>query len=167
MHYRHRLRRMGLRAVVDDSGGNNTVIQRNIARLGLAVVGLAAGVSLLGTSDAGAAGCNGVVNQLEWGCAAWDNNNGPQFPHYKKPASAAPAAPAAHASPAAAVPKPVITQSGGAGIVAQGGGNIVAQGGGNVAQQNGNGIVAQGGGNAVQKNANGIVSQGGGNAIRK
>ena len=29
-------------------------------------------------------GCNGVVNPLVWGCAPWDNNNGPNFPYYKK-----------------------------------------------------------------------------------
>lgn len=34
---------------------------------------------------AGAKGCNGVVNQLVWGCAAWDNNNGPQYPNYRAP----------------------------------------------------------------------------------
>lgn len=29
-------------------------------------------------------GCNGVINPFVWGCAPWDNNNGPQFPYYKK-----------------------------------------------------------------------------------
>jgi hypothetical protein len=51
------------------------------------------GLSLLAaattfSSAALANGCNGVVSQLEWGCAAWDNNNGPQFPHYNKTGAA-------------------------------------------------------------------------------
>ena len=132
--------------------------QRKVARFGFAVVGLAAGLSFVAT-EAAARGCNGVVNQLEWGCAAWDNNNGPQYPHYKGNAPAAKPAAAA----AAATPKPVLVPNAGAGIVAQGGGNIVAQGGGNL--KNGNGIVAQGGGNL--KNGNGIVAQGGGNMTHK
>lgn len=33
-------------------------------------------------------GCNGIINPFVWGCAPWDNNNGPQFPYYqKKPVS--------------------------------------------------------------------------------
>ena len=43
---------------------------------------------VLTTGTAGAAGCNGVVNQFVWGCAAWDNNNGPQYPNYKPPKQA-------------------------------------------------------------------------------
>ena len=46
---------------------------------------LATGAWLMSAGEAGAAGCNGVVDQFKWGCAAWDNNNGPQFPHYKAP----------------------------------------------------------------------------------
>ena len=38
-------------------------------------------------SPASARGCNGVVNPLVWGCAPWDNNNGPSFPNYRPPAS--------------------------------------------------------------------------------
>lgn len=30
-------------------------------------------------------GCNGVINPFVWGCAPWDNNNGPQYPYYKAP----------------------------------------------------------------------------------
>jgi hypothetical protein len=44
-------------------------------------------------------GCNGVVSQLEWGCAAWDNNNGPQFPHYNKALAAQPVRPGNAALP--------------------------------------------------------------------
>ncbi|MES2988368.1 MAG: hypothetical protein V4808_10725 [Pseudomonadota bacterium] len=29
-------------------------------------------------------GCNGVINPFVWGCAPWDNNNGPKYPYYKK-----------------------------------------------------------------------------------
>jgi hypothetical protein len=107
----------------------------------------AAGMGLLALSSpqAEAKGCNGYVNQLQWGCAAWDNNNGPQFPHYQAPTAApaariAPAALAHPVPPTAQLLKPgSVTSPAGGKIVAQGGGNIVAQGGGN--------IVAQGGGN--------------------
>jgi hypothetical protein len=100
----------------------------------------AAGMGLLALSSpqAEAKGCNGYVNQFQWGCAAWDNNNGPQFPHYQAP-TAAPAAriaPAALAHPVPATsqllkPGSNVTSPAGGKIVAQGGGNIVAQGGGN------------------------------------
>jgi hypothetical protein len=128
--------------------------QRKLAPVALAILGVAAGASLLGANDASAKGCNGYVNQLEWGCAPWDNNNGPQYPHYKKPEAqpakpaAAPTVPApsvaagANARPAA----PIISTNGG-GLVAQGGGNLVAQGGGNAVNKSGSGLVAQGGGN--------------------
>lgn len=86
----------------------------------------------LGGMPAHAAGCNGVVSPAEWGCAPWDNNNGPQFRHYRAPAR--PAAPAA-----AMQQRPQVTPNGGAGFISHNGGGIVAQGGGN--------IVAQGGGN--------------------
>ncbi|HEX8302801.1 hypothetical protein [Sphingomonas sp.] len=36
-------------------------------------------------------GCNGVVNVFVWGCAPWDNNNGPQYPYYRKKAVVLPA----------------------------------------------------------------------------
>ena len=36
-------------------------------------------------TPASAAGCNGVVNPLIWGCAPWDNNNGPRFAYYVNP----------------------------------------------------------------------------------
>jgi hypothetical protein len=37
-------------------------------------------------NSASAKGCNGHVEPLRWGCAAWDNNNGPNYPYYKAPA---------------------------------------------------------------------------------
>lgn len=76
------------------------LIQTKIARCAFAVLGVAVGVSLLAANEASAKGCNGVVNQAVWGCAAWDNNNGPQFPNYKKPASAN--------KSVAAAPRPVV-----------------------------------------------------------
>jgi hypothetical protein len=121
--------------------------QQKIARAGLAVLGLAVAVSFLITNEASAKGCNGVVNQMEWGCAAWDNNNGPQFPHYNKPASAQPAAKTALAVPAPSA----------AAVQPRAGAPIIST--------NGSGIVASGAGNAVPKS--GIVASGAGNAVKK
>lgn len=75
------------------------MIQRKIARLGLAALGLTIGASLLTIDEASAKGCNGVVNPAVWGCAPWDNNNGPKFPNYKAPASAASKPPAVAKAP--------------------------------------------------------------------
>jgi hypothetical protein len=88
------------------------------------------------SAPASARGCNGVVNQFEWGCAAWDNNNGPQFPHYKAPAQPARVAP----PPAAANRSPQVVNRNGS--VGNAGGTLISPG-----NRNGNGIVAQGGGN--------------------
>jgi hypothetical protein len=121
---------------------------------------LAAGGLVMAAGQAQAAGCNGHVNAMEWGCAPWDNNNGPQFPHYKAPQHHA--APPAHVQPHAqphvqAPPSSVIGNrnggrllgNDGAGVVSQGGGNVVSQGGGNVVSQGGGNVVSQGGGNVV------------------
>ncbi|TFI56463.1 hypothetical protein E2493_20070 [Sphingomonas parva] len=79
-----------------------------------------------------------MVNILVWGCAPWDNNNGPNFPYYKKK------------QVALQIPRgskitikdgfatvnvngrdyPVV--NGASGVVSAGGGNVVAAGGGNV-----------------------------------
>jgi hypothetical protein len=109
----------------------------------LLMLSLSAGLCVLATQEAGAKGCNGVVSQGEWGCAAWDNNNGPQYPHYKKPGAAQPAAVVAP-SALAKQPQPVLAPNkgvspNGAGLVASGGGNLVSSGGGN--------LVSSGGGN--------------------
>lgn len=56
-------------------------------RTAIAMALLAAGASIMSASSASAAGCNGVVNPVVWGCAPWDNNNGPGFPNYKAPAA--------------------------------------------------------------------------------
>lgn len=127
------------------------MVHRKKSALGLALLTITAGAALLSAGPASAKGCNGHVNQLEWGCAPWDNNNGPQYPHYKKP-EAQPAKQAAPTVPPPSVASQIKPGSGapvingtGSGIVGTNGGNIVAQGGGNVANKSG--IVAQGGGN--------------------
>ncbi len=102
-----------------------------------AAVFVAAGVTLATPASAGT-GCNGVVNIFQWGCAPWDNNNGPQYPYFKKKTVRVPAG------------TPMKTERGQsfalvngqwAPMVAAGGGNMVAAGGGN--------MVAAGGGNVV------------------
>jgi hypothetical protein len=108
----------------------------------LAAVSFAAAMTAFAGGPAHANGCNGVVSPAEWGCAPWDNNNGPQFKHYKKPSGGGSSVPAAAA---AQQQRPMIQPGGGNGIVAQGGGNIVTNTSAN--RQGGNGIVAQGGGN--------------------
>ncbi len=112
-------------------------------------VAAATGAFLL-AGPAHAAGCNGHVNPAEWGCAPWDNNNGPQFPHYKKPATQQ--APAQvkqqpRQPQPTRTPPTVIGNQGGAGIVAQGGGNIISHGGAGIVSQGGGNTVSQGGGN--------------------
>ncbi len=75
------------------------------------------------------AGCNGVTNIFVWGCAPWDNNNGPKFPYFKKRVIE--------------IPKngsQVVSKNGSSAVLYQGtyyplisqdGGGLVAQGGGN------------------------------------
>jgi hypothetical protein len=92
-----------------------------VTKTTLLAAGVAAAFATAGASPAAANGCNGYVNQLQWGCAAWDNNNGPQFPHYQ-----AARAPAAQPAPSA------VLGNNPRGLVAAGGGNLVAAGGGNV-----------------------------------
>lgn len=129
--------------------GAKIIMQRNIVFAAIALLG----VGVLSASPASAAGCNGVVNQFVWGCAAWDNNNGPQFPNYKPPKQAAQPAPR---------PTPVVPQQ--AQREAQRP-QAVVRDGGRVVSNDGAGIVARGGGNAV--NRSGIVAGGGGNAVNK
>ena len=120
---------------------------------------------VLFASLANAAGCNGVVDQLKWGCAAWDNNNGPQYPHYKKPQTQHAPARVAPAAPSAQAPRPTIAPNAGNRLIGNDGAGIVAAGGGNAVNKSG--IVAAGGGNAVNKSGSGIVAAGGGNAVQK
>ena len=118
-------------------------------KLRLAVIGgLALPLCAVAASASAGTGCNGYVNQAVWGCAPWDNNNGPQYPHYKGAATKASPTPAYVAPSALAGRSSPLISSNGNGIVASGGGNLGA------------GIVASGGGNGP---ASGIVASGGGN----
>jgi hypothetical protein len=121
-----------------------TTTQHTFSPVGVAALALAVGACFLTINDASAKGCNGVVDQWTWGCAAWDNNNGPQYPHYKAPKTApAPARPA----PAPQVQRPVIAPNSSAGIVANNGGRVIGQNGAGVVGQNGAGVVGQNGAN--------------------
>ena len=114
---------------------------KNSSRIALAIAG-AVSLSALSTPAYAGTGCNGVVAWWVWGCAPWDNNNGPQFPYYRKQQVSIPAGSKITINGNAAsatVNGQQIPIAGGASVVAQGGGNVVAQGGGN--------IVASGGGN--------------------
>lgn len=124
------------------------MMQRNIVFVSIALLG--AGV--LSAGPAGAAGCNGVVDQFKWGCAAWDNNNGPQFPHYK--------APRQNSQPAHR-PAPVVQQAPRPTIAPNSSAGMVAAGAGNAQQRAQSGMVAAGAGNAVNKS--GMVAAGAGN----
>jgi hypothetical protein len=87
-------------------------------------------------------GCNGVVNLFVWGCAPWDNNNGSQFPYYRKKQVdiRVPAGARVHVKDGSAVVEfngqkyPVV---GGAGVVAAGSANVVSAGGANVVSAGG------------------------------
>jgi hypothetical protein len=93
--------------------------------------------AVAGIAPAQAAGCNGVVEFFRWSCAPWDNNNGPQFPYYRKKQVniQVPAGARVHTKDGAAVVEfngqryPVV---GGANAVAAGGANVVAAGSANV-----------------------------------
>lgn len=91
-----------------------------------------------------ASGCNGVVNIFVWGCAPWDNNNGPKFPYYRKKVVTkfAPQGSKVITDTGATmidingVKYPIadarVVAAGGANVVAAGGGNVVAPGGANI-----------------------------------
>lgn len=114
----------------------------NTMRLTAAIIAATAALTAAGPASAGT-GCNGVVNILVWGCAPWDNNNGAQFPYFKKQTIVrnAPKGSQVQIKDGAAMVNiggqwfPVA--GGTAGIVAAGGGNIVAAGGGNIVNAGG------------------------------
>ena len=116
-----------------------------ISKYQLALVAGAA-LACATVGSASAKGCNGVVDQLRWGCAVWDNNNGPQYPYYK--------AKQIHVS-GLNVPEGTKLRVSGNNlvdvatgrIVAAGAGNVIAPGGGNVIAIGGGNVVAPGGGN--------------------
>ena len=93
---------------------------------------LVASITAVLPSPSVAKGCNGYVSQFEWGCAPWDNNNGPKFPHYRGPAQQARVQPQVTAIRQDAKPDVRSTRSSnGASVINTNGSNIVAQGGGN------------------------------------
>lgn len=106
-------------------------------KLALAGLATAAAIGFASPAHAGT-GCNGVVNILVWGCAPWDNNNGPQYPYYKKKQVTiqAPRGSRITIKDGHAVVNvngrdyPVV--NGASGVIAAGGGNVVSAGGGNV-----------------------------------
>ncbi|MCP3734317.1 hypothetical protein M9979_05420 [Sphingomonas sp. RP10(2022)] len=94
-------------------------------------------------SPAHASGCNGVVNFFVWGCAPWDNNNGPNYPYYRKKVVTmkAPAGSRIEEKNGAAMIDingqkfPLangVIAPGGANVIAPGGANVIAPGGANV-----------------------------------
>ncbi|HTR83761.1 MAG TPA: hypothetical protein VMI56_04750 [Reyranella sp.] len=150
----------------------------------LGLSALASGALVIAAGQAEANGCNGHVNVAEWGCAPWDNNNGPQFPHYvapKKPVQP----PQAHTTPVGPKPLPVqppavhsgngngiLGNSGanmgnnGGGIISSNSGSVVGPAGGSLVDNNGgHGVVAAGGGNKPGQGSNGLVGNAGGTLI--
>lgn len=106
-------------------------------------IGLCIAVAMAAApTPAQAAGCNGVVNPFVWGCAPWDNNNGPKFPYYSKKVVTmrAPAGSKIETKNGASVidingvkyPVSGVIAPGGGNVVAAGGMNVIAPGGANV-----------------------------------
>lgn len=58
-------------------------IRINRKAMYLAVIGAAAMMAVPTPASAGT-GCNNVINIFVWGCAPWDNNNGAQYPYFRK-----------------------------------------------------------------------------------
>ena len=110
---------------------------KSIKRLALFAATAVAAVGIATPASAGT-GCNGVVNIFVWGCAPWDNNNGANFPYYRKKQVAVPAGTPVKQERGTYL---ALVNGQWAPLVAAGGGNLVAAGGGN--------LVAAGGGNAV------------------
>ena len=105
--------------------------------------------AVAGSANAGT-GCNGHIEQQTWGCASWDNNNGPQFKYWK--GAAAPVAAKPAAAPAAALaPNAALVNHNGNGLIASGGGNLIASGGGNLVAAGAGNLVAAGAGNLKGK----------------
>jgi hypothetical protein len=99
---------------------------------------VAVGLIAMWAAPAHAAGCNGVVNIFQWGCAPWDNNNGPQYPYYRKKqvTMTAPRGSRITVKDGHAMVNingrdyPVV--GGASSVISAGGGNVVSAGGGNV-----------------------------------
>lgn len=88
----------------------------------------------IGVPAAQAQGCNGVVNWFTWGCAPWDNNNGPRFPYYSKKVVTmrAPQGSRIETKNGMSMININGTSYPVSGVVAAGGANVVAAGGANV-----------------------------------
>ncbi|HEY7851494.1 MAG TPA: hypothetical protein VIB82_00865, partial [Caulobacteraceae bacterium] len=75
---------------------------------------------------------------LEWGCAAWDNNNGPQYPHWQAPRRQTSQPQrmqirpntSAYSGNRSNVSANLINRNG-SGVIAAGGGNVIPAGAGN------------------------------------
>ena len=112
------------------SQGSEILTQLKIARAAFAAVGLAAGLAVLATNEASAKGCNGVVNPAVWGCAPWDNNNGPDFPNYKAPAKTQPRVQApARVAPPTQGQRPAVQPNSGNQIISRDGAGLIGQDG--------------------------------------
>ncbi len=111
---------------------------KNLTICAAAAAATAALLAAAVPSTAAAAGCNGVVNPLVWHCAPWDNNNGPQFPYFKKSTVTVPAN-RVKVEMRNGVPmafyngqwSPVVAP-GGANLIGTASGNAVASGGANL-----------------------------------
>lgn len=103
------------------------------------------------------AGCNDHVNQLQWGCAAWDHNWGPQYPNWNpnwkqnpKYGWVKPAPAPVHVQPKPQAPPPsAFTHGSGQ---ATGGGRIMGNSGGDVIGSNGSGAISNNGSSAISNN---------------
>lgn len=111
---------------------------------------IATGAFYLSANDASAKGCNGVVDPLKWGCAAWDNNNGPQYPNYKPPAKAAKPAVAPAVSAAQPQRPPAVSNNSNA-VVNRNGGKLITNDGGSLITNDGGSLVGNAGGTARHK----------------
>lgn len=108
-----------------------------------AVAAVVAAAAILPTPALAGTGCNGVVNVFVWGCAPWDNNNGPQYPYHRKrqvsiqaPQGSRITIKDGHAVVTVnGVSYPVV--GGASGVVSAGGANVVSAGGGNVVSAGG------------------------------
>ena len=107
--------------------GNWDMSARNMRRtLGIATIAAIASLTIAAPAFAGT-GCNGVVSPAEWGCAPWDNNNGPQFRHYRGSASA----------PRRAAPVVVAPTRNANGIMVNNGANVISNDGNSVVSHDG------------------------------
>ena len=107
-----------------------TVVNSRKLRFALAV-GAAAGFVTIATPASAGTGCNGVINPFVWGCAPWDNNNGPNFPYFKKSKITIPKAQAQIFNEKGAQMVKDLRTGAVHPLIGQAGGNVIATGGGN------------------------------------